>query len=120
MSTAGPDESAQATAAQAADDNEELSYTLPMRIFGGITWGTMLSLAVGGFSLLIPKFPHFGPWAIPAVWVTFSGLGIALQWNVARGACPKCGTVQIVPGTGKRCPECRSYLKSVNREVVKY
>lgn len=116
MSPDKPDKSAPA---QEADD-ADLNYTLPMRIFGGVTWGTMLSLAVGGFSLIVPKFPHPGLWAIPVVWVTLSGLGIALQWNVARGACPKCGTVQIVTRMGKRCPECRSYLKSVNREVVRY
>ena len=101
-------------------DNTEPSYTLPMRIFGGITWGTMLSLGVGFFLVLIPQVPRPGLWAVPVLWVVLSGLGIALQWNVARGACPKCGTVQIVPAVGKRCPECRSYLKSVNRQVVKY
>ena len=98
----------------------ELSYTLPMRIFGGITWGTMLSLGVGLLLILIPQVPRPGLWVAPALWIGLSTLGITLQWNVARGACPKCGTVQIVPATGKRCPECRSYLKSVNRQVMRY
>ena len=101
-------------------NDAEISYTLPMRIFGGMTWGTILSLTVGLMLVLIPQIPRPGWWAAPVVWLFWSGLGIALQWKVARGPCPKCGFVQIVPPQGKRCPECRSYLKAVDRQVIKF
>lgn len=91
-----------------------------MRVFGGIVWGTLLSFGMGAILVVIPQYPRSGLWAVPVFWIALSSVGVYLQWNVARGACPKCGKVQIVPAVGKRCPDCRSYLKAVNRQVMRY
>lgn len=109
-----------ASAKSSDTKDADLGYTLPMRVFGGVVWGTLLSLGFGALLVVIPQYPRSGLWAVPIFWVVLSGIGVALQWNVARGACPKCGKVQIVPAMGKRCPECRSYLKAVNRRVMRY
>ena len=114
-----PQEPLQASSIESEAKDDETNYTVPMRIFGGMTWGTILTLTVGLMFALIPQIPRPGWWAAPIIWLFWSGLGIGLQWNVARGPCPKCGTVQIVPMGGKRCPTCRSYLKSINRQVIK-
>ncbi|MCM1981313.1 hypothetical protein [Lyngbya confervoides] len=102
------------------DVSPEGAYTTPMRIFGGIAWGTLLSLLIAMGCWAVPQFPRSWLWGIFGLWVLLSGLGIALQWSVARGACPKCGLVQTVPALGKRCPECRSYLKASQRQVVRF
>lgn len=98
----------------------EMDYTLPMRVFGGVAWGTVVSLIIGTILVVIPQYPRPWLWVVPIVWTLFSWVGISLQWSVARGPCPKCGTVQTVPAPGKRCPDCRSYLKAVDRKVVKF
>ncbi len=97
----------------------DADYTSGMRIFGGIAWGTVVSLVVALSLILPPQVPRSWLWVIPPLWLGLSGLGIALQWSVARGACPKCGFELTVPIMGKRCPKCRSYLKAVNRQIVK-
>ncbi|NCJ06858.1 hypothetical protein GS597_10125 [Synechococcales cyanobacterium C] len=100
-------------------EQTDLTYTSGMRIFGGIAWGTLVSVLVAIALILPPQVPRSWLWAIPPLWVALSLLGIALQWSVARGSCPKCGFELTVPILGKRCPKCRSYLKAVNRQIVK-
>ena len=69
--------------------------------------------------VVIPQVPR--PWlgGVPVLWVGLVILGIALQWSVARGLCPKCGYRLTVTKLGKRCPKCRSYLKAVDRKIVR-
>lgn len=90
-----------------------------MRVFGGVAWGTLTAVLAAMVLILIPQVPRPALWAVVPLWVALSGLGILIQWSVARGACPKCGTVQTVPIMGKRCPKCRSYLKAVQRKIVR-
>lgn len=98
---------------------EDQEYTNVMRIVGGVGWSTVLTLLIATALVLIPQVPRPWLWAVPPVWLVLSGLGVFLQWSVARGPCPKCGTVQSVPSTLKRCPDCRSYIKAVDRKIVK-
>lgn len=92
-------------------------YTSAMRIFGGFSWGTLMTLTIGSVLIIIPQVPRPWLWGLLPFWGTVSLLGIALQWNVARGDCPKCGTAVVVPTTGLRCKNCRTFLKSDNRQV---
>jgi hypothetical protein len=94
-------------------------YTSGMRVFGGFAWATILTGVVGALLVTIPQYPRPWLWVVLPLWLGLGALGITLQWSVARGACPKCGYHLIVPAMGKRCPQCRSYLKAVNRTIVK-
>jgi len=94
-------------------------YTSAMRVFGGITWSTLLTLLIGSTLILLPQVPRPWLWSILPIWIGLSVVGIALQWSVARGACPKCGYRLTVTPLGKRCPQCRSYLKAMDRKIVK-
>ncbi|MEO1131812.1 MAG: hypothetical protein AAFX40_03800 [Cyanobacteria bacterium J06639_1] len=98
---------------------QEEEFTSAMRIVGGMSWGTLLTLAIGSTLIVIPQVDRQWLWSIPVIWVVLSGLGIGLQWNVARGHCPKCGFQLSVPATGRRCPQCKSYLQSVNRKIAR-
>lgn len=98
----------------------DLPYTSTMRAFGGVAWGTVLTLVVGSILVVLPQVPRPWLWGILPLWLGLSSLGISLQWSVARGACPKCGYPLVVTPLGKRCPQCRSYLKAVNRQIVKF
>lgn len=97
----------------------EPSYTSTMRVFGGVAWSTLLTLFVGTTLILAPQIPRLWLWSILPIWIGLSLIGISLQWSVARGACPKCGYLLTVPLMGKRCPQCRSYLKAVDRKIIK-
>ncbi|MEM9157176.1 MAG: hypothetical protein AAGB13_19425 [Cyanobacteria bacterium P01_F01_bin.33] len=97
----------------------EEEFTSAMRIVGGVSWGTLLTLLIGSTLILIPQVPRPWLWSIPAIWTVLSGLGIGLQWNVARGSCPKCGYQLSVPSTGRRCPQCKSYLQAMNRKITR-
>lgn len=99
--------------------SDEQDFTNAMRIVGGVGWSTVMTLGIGVILVLIPQVPRPWLWYVIPLWVALSGLGILLQWSVARGPCPKCGTVQSVPPTLKRCPNCRSYLKAIDRKIVK-
>jgi energy-coupling factor transporter transmembrane protein EcfT len=99
--------------------NEAETFTSAMRIFGGAAWGTMTTLAIAVVLIIIPQFPRPWLWGVIPSWVTLVSLGILLQWSIARGNCPKCGQPMVVPVQGKRCPKCRSYLKAVDRSIVK-
>ncbi len=99
--------------------DEAIAYTSAMRVFGGIAWGTLTAVLVAMVLIIIPQVPRTALWAVLPLWMVLSGVGIVIQWSVARGACPKCGTVQTVPIMGKRCPKCRSYLKAIQREIVR-
>jgi hypothetical protein len=101
------------------DPTDKGTYTTGMRIFGGISWATILTVIISATLIVIPQVPRPWLWGIPPVWFTLGLIGIALQWSVARGACPKCGYNLVVPAMGKRCPQCRSYLKAENRTIVK-
>lgn len=94
-------------------------FTSAMRIFGGVTWGTITTLGIAVILILIPQVPRPWLWGVIPSWIGLVSLGIVLQWSVARGACPKCGHPMMVPPTGKRCPQCRAYLKAVDRTIVK-
>lgn len=98
----------------------DLAYTSGMRIFGGIAWGTVLTLVLGSTLILIPQVPRPWLWGLFPLWAGLALVGIGLQWSVARGACPKCGDRLTVSTLGKRCPQCRTYLKAVNRQIVKF
>lgn len=98
---------------------EDPSYSSAMRVFGGVAWGTLLSLLVGLIMILLPQVPRSWLWAILPLWLGLSSIGVILQWSVARGACPKCGYQMTTSPLGKRCPQCRSYLKAVNRQIIK-
>ncbi|NJK41060.1 MAG: hypothetical protein HC934_06320 [Acaryochloridaceae cyanobacterium SU_2_1] len=97
----------------------EEPYTNIMRVVGGVGWASVLTLLIGTILVLVPQVPRPWLWAIFPIWGGLSILGVFLQWSVARGACPKCGLQQSVPPTLKRCPNCRSYLKAVDRKIVK-
>ena len=97
----------------------EEEYTSAMRIVGGIGWGTLLSMTVGSAMVLIPQVPRSWLWVVLPMWGGLSALGILLQWSIARGECPKCGHPQSVPALGRRCPNCRTYLKAVNRKIIR-
>ena len=91
-----------------------------MRIFGGIAWGTLLTLPIASTAILIPQVPRPLLWFVPPLWLGLSMVGVLLQWSVARGHCPKCGYQPLtVPAIGKRCPRCRTFLKAVNRTIVR-
>jgi hypothetical protein len=94
-------------------------YTTGMRIYGGVTWGSLTTLVIAAILITIPQVPRPWLWSIPLTWVALMLLGIALQWSVARGPCPKCGHHQMVTTQLKRCPSCRSYLKAMNRKIVR-
>lgn len=98
---------------------EDQPFTSAMRIFGGVTWGTITTLAIAVILILIPQVPRPWLWGVIPTWVGLMSLGVLLQWSVARGACPKCGHLVVVPPQGKRCPKCRAYLKAVDRAIVK-
>jgi hypothetical protein len=98
---------------------EDLPFTTGMRIFGGIAWGTITTLSLAAILILIPQVPRSWLWATIPIWAGLTVVGIGLQWAIARGVCPKCGTRLVVPPMGKRCPQCRSYLKAVDRKIVK-
>ena len=105
-----------------SDRREELAeeeYTSAMRIAGGIGWGTLLSLTVGSTMVLIPQVPRQWLWGVLPLWAGLSAIGIALQWSIARGHCPKCGFSLSVPSLGRRCPQCRTFLKAVDRKIVR-
>jgi energy-coupling factor transporter transmembrane protein EcfT len=104
---------------ETSSDSEDQSFTSAMRIFGGVTWGTITTLAIAVVLILIPQIPRPWLWGIIPTWIGLIGLGILLQWSVARGECPKCGNPVVVPPQGKRCPNCRAYLKAADRSVVK-
>jgi hypothetical protein len=98
---------------------EEEPFTSGMRIFGGITWGTLTTLCITVVCIILPQVPRPWLWGALPLWVFLAGLGVALQWAIARGKCPKCGYPLTVPPMGKRCPQCRTYLKAVNRSIVR-
>ncbi len=98
---------------------EDQPFTSAMRIFGGVTWGTITTVGIAAILILIPQVPRPWLWGIIPSWIGLVSLGIVLQWSVARGKCPKCGHPLVVPPMGKRCPECRTYLKAVDRTIVK-
>lgn len=98
---------------------EPESFTSGMRIFGGVAWGTITTLAIAVVLIIIPQVPRPWLWGIIPSWVALVSLGIILQWSVARGPCPKCGHPMVVTATEKRCPKCRTYLKAVDRTIVK-
>jgi hypothetical protein len=101
------------------DSPTELPFTTSMRIFGGVAWGTLTLLIVAAILIVLPQVPRPWLWGILPGWAMLVGLGIALQWSIARGPCPKCGRPLVVPVMGKRCPQCRSFLKAVNRDIIK-
>jgi hypothetical protein len=107
------------TKSTANPEDEDLPYTSTMRLFGGVAWGTIMSLLVGSTLVLIPQVPRSWLWGVLPFWLGISLLGIALQWNIARGNCPKCGLQLTVPPQGKRCPQCRTYLKASDRQIVR-
>jgi hypothetical protein len=94
-------------------------FTTGMRIFGGVSWATILSLVIGAVLVCIPQYPRPWLWVVPPLWLALGIIGVALQWSVAQGNCPKCNYPLMVPAMGKRCPQCRSYLKARNRVIVK-
>jgi hypothetical protein len=98
---------------------EAETFTSAMRIFGGVTWGTITTLAIAAILIIIPQVPRPWLWGILPTWAVLIILGIILQWSVARGECPKCKHPMVVTATGKRCPKCRAYLKAVDRTIVK-
>jgi hypothetical protein len=100
-------------------EEEFLTYTSGMRIFGGASWGTLTTLVLGSVLIIIPQVPRPWLWLIPPGWVALMLIGIALQWSVARGNCPKCDTALVVPPGGRRCPQCKTALKALNREIVR-
>lgn len=102
-----------------ASSPEDQDFTNSMRIVGGVGWSSVMTLGIGIVLVLIPQFPRTWLWSVIPLWVALSGLGLFLQWSVARGPCPKCGFVQSVPPTLKRCPNCRSYIKAVDRKIIK-
>jgi energy-coupling factor transporter transmembrane protein EcfT len=99
--------------------DEAETFTSAMRIFGGITWGTITTLAIAVVLIIIPQVPRPWLWGVLPSWGILVSLGILLQWSVARGNCPKCGQPMVVPVQGKRCPKCRAYLKAVDRAIIK-
>lgn len=101
------------------DEIGEQPYTNIMRIVGGVGWASVLTFLLGTTLVLVPQVPRPWLWAVFPIWGGLSILGVILQWSVARGACPKCGQQQSVPPTLKRCANCRSYLKAVDRKIVK-
>jgi energy-coupling factor transporter transmembrane protein EcfT len=100
-------------------EEADLPFTTGMRIFGGIAWGTLTTISLSVILIVLPQVPRSWLWSILPSWVALVSLGIALQWSTARGGCPKCGRPLVVSPMGKRCPQCRSYLKAVNRTIVK-
>ncbi|WP_404789502.1 hypothetical protein [Altericista sp. CCNU0014] len=104
---------------ETSSDVADQPFTSAMRIFGGVAWGTITTLGIAVVLILIPQVPRPWLWGIIPSWIVLVGLGIALQWSVARGGCPKCGHPVVVPPMGKRCPNCRAYLKAVDRAIVK-
>lgn len=97
----------------------EQEYTNVMRVFGGVGWASVMSFIVAVILILVPQAPRPWLWYVIPLWIALSSLGVFLQWSVARGPCPKCGYVQSVPPTLKRCPDCRSYIKAIDRKIVK-
>lgn len=97
----------------------EPPFTIGMRIFGGLAWGTLTALVFAAILIVLPQVPRFWLWGVLPGWAILVSVGIALQWSTARGPCPKCGRPLVVPAMGKRCPQCRSFLKAVDREIVK-
>jgi energy-coupling factor transporter transmembrane protein EcfT len=97
----------------------DLPFTTGMRIFGGVAWGTLSTISIAVILIVLPQVPRSWLWGILPSWVALVSLGIVLQWSTARGSCPKCGRPLVVSPMGKRCPHCRSYLKAVNRRIVK-
>jgi energy-coupling factor transporter transmembrane protein EcfT len=97
----------------------DLPFTTGMRIFGGVAWGTLSTISIAVILIVLPQVPRSWLWGILPSWVALVSLGIVLQWSTARGSCPKCGRPLVVSPMGKRCPQCRSYLKAVNRTIVK-
>jgi hypothetical protein len=98
---------------------EEEAFTSGMRIFGGVAWGTLTTLGITIIGILLPQVPRPWLWGALPLWAILIGLGVALQWQIARGKCPKCGYALSVPPTGKRCPQCRTYLKAMNRQIIR-
>jgi energy-coupling factor transporter transmembrane protein EcfT len=107
------------TSSQPSPPEEALPYTSGMRIFGGTAWGTLIMMLVASILVVIPQFPRPWLWVIPPGWLFLVLVGVALQWSVARGNCPKCGTALVVPPGGRRCPQCKTALKAQNREIVR-
>ena len=105
------------TSKTSSPDDQE--YTNVMRIVGGVGWSSVMTFIIGVALILLPQVPRPWLWSVLPLWGGLSALGVFLQWSVARGPCPKCGSVQSVPPTLKRCPSCRSYLKAVDRKIVK-
>ncbi|HEY9828669.1 MAG TPA: hypothetical protein V6D19_24880 [Stenomitos sp.] len=101
----------------AGPESEE--FTSGMRIFGGVAWGSVTTLSITALLILIPQVPRPWLWSAIPLWIGLTTVGILLQWSIARGNCPKCGHSLVVPPMGKRCPECRSYLKAVDRAIVR-
>lgn len=116
-----PSSKKQSKADRLATDHPEqdLPFTTGMRIFGGVAWGTLTTLTLASILIVLPQVPRPWLWGILPTWVILIAVGIGLQWSIARGACPTCGRSLVVPPMGKRCPQCRSYLKAVNRSIVK-
>lgn len=94
-------------------------YGSGMRIFGGVSWGTLLTLVFASVLVVIPQIPRPWLWVVPPTWLGLIILGVAMQWSVARGLCPKCSTPLVVPPGGRRCPQCKTALKAQNREIVR-
>jgi hypothetical protein len=104
---------------QIVSRDPELTYTSAMRLYGGLAWGSLFTVGVGIVMILLPQVPRPWLWNLLPLWIGLVGIGVLLQWFVARGACPKCGHPQTVPPFLARCPQCRSYLKAVNRQIIR-
>ena len=98
---------------------DDLPFTTSMRIFGGFAWGTLTMLVIAAILIVVPQVPRSWLWGILPSWVVLVAIGIATQWSIARGPCPQCGNPLVVPVMGKRCPQCRSYLKAADRKIVR-
>ncbi len=97
----------------------DLPFTTGMRIFGGFAWGTLTTLVIAAILIVVPQVPRPWLWGVLPGWMVLVAIGIATQWSIARGPCPQCGNPLVVPVMGKRCPKCRSYLKAVDREIIR-
>ncbi len=101
------------------ESNDEMVYTSAMRIYGGVAWGSLLSVLIAAVLIILPQVSRPWLWSIIPLWVSLCGVGVLLQWSVARGACPKCGHQQSTTPMMTKCPQCKAYLKAVNRKIVK-
>ena len=60
-----------------------------MRIYGGVTWGSLLTLVIAAILITVPQVPQPWLWSIPPTWIALMLLGVAPAMVRRAGTLPQ-------------------------------